>query len=139
MEVPAAKVLKKLDKAHGDKWRDTILAMYDQGASDREIMRYLNLTPAAWQMLRDDIVTSDFGELIELGKMYSWAWWEAQGRKNLNTKQFNASLWTINMKNRFGWSEKSEQSLTNVDVLTLDTESLNEKARKLQAKLGLDD
>jgi hypothetical protein len=67
----------------------------------------------------------------------SHAWWESQGRINLKTKGFNTSLWTINMKNRFGWSEKTEQSLTQIDFENMDDSVLIKKITELNKKMDL--
>jgi hypothetical protein len=108
--------------------------LYGEGASDREVMQELDLTPSRWKVLMDDI-NCDFPELVELGRARSQAWWERQGRVHLQNNKFNASLWTIQMKNRFGWSEKSEQSLTNVEFRNMDDASLDEQIAALDKAL----
>jgi hypothetical protein len=135
MEAPSKKVLRKLDK--NPEWRKTVLSLYDQGASDREVMRELSLTPGAWDTLYKDVLESDFQELVDFGRAMSHAWWESQGRINLKTKGFNTSLWTINMKNRFGWSEKTEQSLTQIDFENMDDSVLIKKITELNKKMDL--
>ena len=136
LNVAARNTLAKLEKKDPD-WRKTALALYDQGASDREVMKELALSPGSWEVLYNDVLESDFRELVDFGRLLSHAWWESQGRINLRNKQFNAALWTINMKNRFGWSEKTEQSMTNLDYGNMDSDTLLKEIKELNARLGL--
>ena len=57
-----------------EDWQKTALAMYDSGASDREVMRELGLTPSRWKILEQSL-TGEFMEIVELGRMLSHAWW----------------------------------------------------------------
>ena len=139
MAASAAKKRLKELETKVPEWRKTLLGLYDQGASDREVMRELGLTPGAFEVLYNDMIESDFRELVDIGHVYAHAWWEGQGRKNLTTRGYNTSLWTINMKNRFGWSEKTEQSLTNIDVSDMDDEKLMRTIKDLNSRLGLRD
>lgn len=135
MKSPALKILARLDEK--EDWRKLVLSLYNQGASDREIMRELSMTPASWNVIYDDVLESDFQELVDFGRAMSHAWWESQGRINLKTRYFNTALWTINMKNRFGWSEKTEQSLTQIDFQQMDDTALIKEIRELNAKMAL--
>jgi len=134
-ETETKALLKKLDEHHED-WRSTLLGMYKQGASDREVMVELGLSKGAWQLLLGESASlySDFEELVDLGRLCSYAWWERQGRTNLMTTKFQTALWTIQMKNRFGWSEKSESSVSNVQLENLNDEELQREIERLQVQ-----
>ena len=132
----AAEALATLDD-RSPEWRKTMLSMYDQGASDSEIMKELGLSLGSWESLYADVMESDFKEIVDYGRLMARAWWDAQGRINLFNKQFNTSLWVINMKNRFGWSEKTEQSLTNIDYKSKDDAQLMQEIKQRMRQLGL--
>lgn len=127
--------LEKLEAKNPD-WRVDIANLYDQGASDREIMREVGLTPHQFKALYDDM-NIDFRELVDLGRMLAGAWWEAQGRKNLFNSKFNTTLWKFNIANRLGWSEKTETSNTNIDFSNMDDQSLMKEIEELNKRLAL--
>jgi hypothetical protein len=136
METEAARILKALEKREPE-WREKVIDLYDQGASNREVMRQLKLTPGAWKALESNILDSDFAEIIELGRLYAQAWWESQGRINLKTRGFNTSLWTANMNNRYGWSNKTDSTTTVLDLSNASDEDLLKSIKEKSEKLGL--
>jgi hypothetical protein len=93
-------------------WRESILNIYRQGASDTLVKTWIidvrgkfsNHLWNAW--LRD---STEFLETIETGRVLSQAWWETKGAQ-IDSKGFNSSLWHINMKNRFGWTDDKKDS-----------------------------
>lgn len=116
-----------------EDWQKTALAMYDSGASDREVMRELGLTPYRWDTLMQSL-TGEFGEVVELGRMLSHAWWESLGRKGvLEPKLLDTTLYVAVMKNRYGWSEK-QNDMTVTDGKNLSEDDLNRMVKELMTK-----
>lgn len=64
----------------------------------------------------------DFGDAVDRGTMASCFYWEDLGIRGAQglVKGFNASSWMFNMKNRFGWSEKSEQDISGPPIQFLE-------------------
>ena len=92
-------------------WQLHVLEMYRDGASDVEVKAYLyelrgSFSNDLWvRWMKEE---REFSETIKVGKMLSEAWWAKTGRKNLDNKEFSFTGWYMNMKNRFGWSDKQE-------------------------------
>lgn len=114
---------------------------YEQGYADVEIMKLIGVTKEKfYELLSND---KQFKEFIEMGRVLSEAWWMEQGRTNLKVKQgerFDTALYTFFTKNRFGWADKIQNSISgeapletmsNDELLTKINQYMNEHAKKL--------
>jgi hypothetical protein len=77
-----------------------------------------------------------FDLAINIGKTLSEVWWREQGRRNLYNRNFNHTLWMMNMNNRFGWSRNLEVS-QKIDAKYETKETINVKIEETKlAMLG---
>ena len=110
-----------------DKWEESIINLSKQGASIVELAVELDISrDTLYEMIKRDVVFSD---TIKKCKRYCESWWMKQGRVNLENKDFSATLFYMNMKNRFGWADKQEikqeqKVETTFDYSNLDAETL---------------
>ena len=95
-----------------------IAEAYAEGAADVEIAKMLNLTIADFYQLEQE--RPAFAKFVEKGRTMSQAWWYERARKGLFSKEFNTSLWNFNMKNRYGWADKTDISDSNSTPVSLD-------------------
>lgn len=52
----------------------------------------------------------DFAKAYDDGKLYAEAWWSKLGRAGAAGKvDIQPTVWIFNMKNKFGWTDKTEQ------------------------------
>lgn len=100
---------------------------YMNGASDMEICKILRMTYSEFQNKYE--TTPAFRKVVDIGRMMQQAWWLEQGRQNLANNKFNTPLWAFNMKNRFGWADKTET--VNQDVGPQSLDELKQKLAKM--------
>lgn len=105
---------------------------YEQGASDIEICEIMGLTMSKFKQTYE--TNESFRAVVDLGRIVSQSWWMKQGRTNLKNRNFNTPLWALNMKNRFGWAEKSEQ--VNQDVGNESVEQMADRLQKMLKTIG---
>lgn len=89
------------------KWvEETVLFCAAQGMSLTETAVAIGVKYKAlldWEDKYDE-----FANTLKEGKDLCRAWWLNKGRVCLHREDFNATLWMMNMSNRFGWSRKVE-------------------------------
>ena len=94
-------------------WQIAVLRLYEQGASDVEIKAHIyrlrgSFSNDLWDRWMEE--EPEFSETIKTGRMISQAWWEGSGRIHLENKEFNYTGWYMQMKNRFGWKDKTDMT-----------------------------
>lgn len=101
-------------------WKDVIIALYSNGASDVEVKAWIykmrgSFSNDLWERwLKDE---KEFSETIKIGRIIAEAWFNKVGRENLSNPKFSHVGWYMQMKNRFGWKDKTD--------ITTNGESLN--------------
>ena len=109
---------------------DQVIKLMGQGASLIEVAAELGVsheTVHDWKRVDSPQYIEAFSDAIKAGVRLSHAWWERNGRINLENKDFSATLWYMNMKNRFGWRDKHDIDMTgsfNIIMSAEDQETL---------------
>lgn len=101
-----------------------VIDLMSEGASIVEVAAMLDVSRQTIYEWMD--VHPAFSDTIKKGFELCQSWWEKQGRKNLQNKDFNYTGWFMNMKNRFynDWRDKKEHDHTtkgnevNIPVIT---------------------
>lgn len=114
-------------------WAEVVSSGYLKGMADVEIRRELKITKGLWDALYNDVESHSFREIVNIGREYAQAWWLTKGREALHDKSFNANLWHMNMKNRYGWSDKT--TIETKDVAEMSRDELLASLEKLGPRL----
>ena len=92
---------------YNDSYLKNIAKLYEQGQSDIEVSTALGIckkTFAQWIKKHDE-----FAREVERGRELSEAWWRRLGRAGAaGVQNVNSALWFGNMKNRFGFRDRSD-------------------------------
>ena len=105
-----------------------------EGAGDVEIADHLGITMKKFNELCEE--NEAFRTFVERGSTTAQAWWWRQARSNLKNRAFMHSMWAFNMKNRYGWAEKTDTVSTNdgtMDIGSLQRQ-LDQALKDLQKK-----
>lgn len=91
-----------------DNWKEELISLSQEGASAVEMRVYLGICQTTWERLIAE--EPEFSLTIKKVREECETWWEKKGRKNLENKDFNATLWYMNMKNRFKWADRHDHT-----------------------------
>ncbi len=90
-----------------DGWEEIMRDAAQGGASDVEVRSLLGIGESGWYTLIED--DEQFCRTVKECKALCQVWWERTGRRMAGGEaEGNATVWIFNMKNRFGWKDKSE-------------------------------
>lgn len=112
-----ARKINHIDLPEG--WEQQILEIYENGGYDAQVKKHIiklrgKFSNHLWSKWMRE--SREFLEVIETGRVLSEAWWDERGRQ-IDSKGFNSSLWLMNMKNKFGWSDdKKDTSPVKVEL-----------------------
>jgi DNA-binding XRE family transcriptional regulator len=124
---PAEQLMKELEPPEGagrpskyePEWMlIVVIALMAAGASKTELASVIGVnqdTLLAWEYSESQQYKPIFSGAIKLGVALSAGWWERTGRQNLGVKEFSYTGWYMNMKNRFGWQDKTTLGLEGGD------------------------
>lgn len=126
-----------------EHWYADVINLYMGGASDVEVKAYIyhnkgTFSNDLWDRWMKE--EEEFSETIKTGRMLSEAWWHKEGRGALRDKDFSYTGWYMQMKNRFGWADKSDVTTggeklpaSNLSIVSnLSTDTLRELEEALK-------
>jgi hypothetical protein len=96
-----------------EEYCEKVIELLKQGAAMEEIALEIEVNvDTLYEWMK---VHPIFSDSIKEGRGYSKGWWLKKGRVNIDNKDFNSTLWYMNMKNRFHWSDKHEVTTSDSD------------------------
>ena len=98
-----------------------IIVLMAEGKSKGTVCKEMGInimTQVAWTDPDGKYYNPKFAEVIKMGEQLAQSWWEETGRLNIHNKDFNSTLFMMNMQNRFGWTRRLEGKLTKEEIHT---------------------
>ena len=96
---------------------DKLPAMFDDGESVAEVCKKLGVVKQTFYNWVEKYPA--FKKAYEEGLFRSEAWWMELGRNGAAGKEkINPATWIFNMKNRFGWKDRTEHTGHNDGPMT---------------------
>lgn len=112
---------------------EKVVDLYAEGGADVEVARLLGLSMKKFYELVEE--NSSFADVVERGRTFSQAWWMEAGRRGLFADKFNASVYALSMKNRFGWADKVETG-DKASSMTVNADEAQAQLRHALKKLS---
>lgn len=131
--------MTNISKYDPEKMIPRLLELMSGGASIVEVCANLGISRPTFYAWLDDEGKKEFKEAFEAGELLSQAWWEREGRIALRDREFNSSLWYMNMKNRFNWADKQELMGKNggaIETREIGEEEADKRLKELLVKIG---
>ena len=118
---------------------DIFVDMSSRGCSKTEFCATMGLS---FEVFRDySAKHAEFAVAIKKGVSACQAWWEDQGRRHMENRDFNSTLWYMNMKNRFRSSEEpwhDKQTIAHEGGVSLSKETDDELDNRIRGLLASD-
>lgn len=114
------------------KYCEEVGKLFREGCSIEEIAYEIDVhvdTIAEWQK-----VHPEFSAAMKKGRKFAEGRWMKDGRVNIHNKEFNTALWYINMKNRYGWTDKKEIKQEVKSEVSVEVSEANERVKKAYEK-----
>jgi hypothetical protein len=88
-------------------WKEDVLRRSAEGKSEEEIyLDYYRINPHMFEKLCER--EEEFRQTVKKAERLCKGWWIKTGRERLKCQFFQSAVWFMNMKNRFGWKDRSE-------------------------------
>lgn len=91
-----------------NNWKQLMLDSANDGGGRAEWQAILGISNNTWDGWMRNL--EEFKVAVEEAKTLCQVWWEKQGRRLVTGANGNGTIWAINMKNRFGWGNKTNMS-----------------------------
>ncbi len=116
-------------------WCKKVLEYGAQGMSTNTIALKLGVSHNCMFMWARKL--PEFRQALDAAQELSKGWWEEMGRLNLENRNFNNTLYMMNMQNRFGWhryidpntpvliNNQIQQNVTNENTVKIDYSKLS--------------
>lgn len=89
---------------------ERVVELMAQGYAKVEVAVDLGISRETLNAWSNDPEKPEFSDAVTKGEEASEAWWLGQGRSALREREFNHGLWYMNMKNRHGWRDRTEET-----------------------------
>ena len=132
--ISASRIMAEKARYEGKKWVrfseaayrpeacDVVVECCEKGMRDAEIAKFLKVAVTTLRLWEKN--HEEFRLAMEYGRTLHDAFWEEQGRTNLDSKTFNCRLWEVNVKNRMNWRDRQDVNLggqTDNPIVALDS------------------
>lgn len=95
----------------GDSLSESLPDMFIDGQSVAEVCAELKMCKDSFYKLCE--VSDKFSDAYKKGQGLSEAWWTKLGREGSTGKaEIQPTTWIFNMKNRFAWADKQDQTIS---------------------------
>ncbi len=130
----AAGLLQYRNKKYDPEMCFKVVDMMKEGKSRLEVAVELEVTQITMDKWEREY--PEFAEACHLGEEACQAWWEKKGRDNLishGKEKFNTSLWVTFMKNKFGWTDRVDQTVEQTKRAVLEIEDKRQEIERANA------
>lgn len=139
---PVGRPKKTVEETLPENWQELIIEWMSEGCSKVEVRAKMlqemrKNDPEAtlsrglfWRWMNDN---EDFLETIKEGQELSKSWWLNAAKENLiytqgsDNRRIDATLWYMNMKNRFGWTDRQDITTDGDKIQSVQVSVVNSK------------